>query len=647
MDIVLAHDRAHKDTSLKREIEGLQTKQAFAIVYSSLLEQEGSITGVELLPSSRHDFPVAYSIDSVDPAFPVKIIYVDYVTSNEPQPLMSDEFLEQLKSITSAWEIPPSDTKLPRINKEISRILSSLEAPVKKIKIIFLTNRIVNWDASEDLSKLPSTVSVDIYDLATYADLLDELYNSKRELKVDFPGEKTQQVFTVGPFGQRSQNYETYLAVFPARVLVEMYQSHGQALIERNVRSFLQLRNRVNAGMIETITSAPEMFLAYNNGLAITATGITIKTAKDGSKTISSLTNPQIVNGGQTTAVLYEAANRRNLPLSDVMVQAKVTIVPDPAEAEVLTPMISKFANSQTAVKKTAFDSRDSFHTSLSDISKILKFPTPDSYAYSYYEAKEGDYDQEVNLIRNQEERQIYENYYPRSRKITKLEAATFYNSWEQYPHQVAKGEGINFAFFQDLKDEQKLTANQNLWTTIVGQATLYRAADKIVADLKLGAYKRPTVAYTLALMSDLRNKKLNWKNLVEADSFPEDLASEIRGIAPKVRELIINSAGNKNVLSWAKSPECWSAVRGNFNIEIKAKDVLPSRKTADKYLADNKYLMALRAWSFDEKVGTGDQRHAVTRLIENNQKGKVTLPVLQEMAKSLIELAWDNGFKK
>ena len=92
MDISLAHDRAHKDTSLKREVEGLQTKQSFALVYSSLLEQEGSITGIELLPSSRHDFPVAYSVDTIDPAYPLKVIYVDYVTSHEPQKLTLSDF---------------------------------------------------------------------------------------------------------------------------------------------------------------------------------------------------------------------------------------------------------------------------------------------------------------------------------------------------------------------------------------------------------------------------------------------------------------------------------------------------------------------------------------------------------------------------
>jgi hypothetical protein len=586
-------------------------------------------------------------VDALDPAFPLKVLYVDYVTAHDPQKLVPSDFEKLLDSIIDAWELAATGDELPRINGEIDRILTSIEAPVKKIKLLLLTNRVVSGNTSAALSKLPESVSLEIYDLEAYSALLDEIYNSKRELKVIFPGEKTQLIHTVGPFGQRSRNYETYLAVFPARVLVDMYQSHGQALIERNVRSFLQLRNKVNSGMLETISASPEMFLAYNNGLSITATGIELETRKDGSKTISSLTNPQIVNGGQTTAVLYEAANTRNLPLSDVMVQAKVTIVPDHGEAEVLTPLISKFANSQTAVKKTAFESRDSFHTSLAEISQIVKFPSDQNYAYSYYEAKEGDYDQEVNLIQNIDERKIYEGYYPRARKITKLEAATYYNTWQQFPHQVAKGEGINFAFFQDLKDEHKLTASQATWTTIVGQSTLYRATDKIVADLRLGAYKRATVTYTLALLSDARNKKLNWKNLIEAESFPEELSNEIKSIAPKVRELIISTAGNKNVLSWAKSAECWAAVRGNFSMEIKARDVLPSRKTADKYLANNKYLIELRSWSFDEKVGTGEQRYAVTRLIDNNQKGKTTLPALQESVKSLIELSWDNGFNR
>ena len=68
--------------------------------------------------------------------------------------------------------------------------------------------------------------------------------------------------------------YTSYLAVVPGQVLNDLYLEFGSRLLEGNVRSFLSARGKVNKSIQNTIKNYPEMFFAYNNGIAATATEI-------------------------------------------------------------------------------------------------------------------------------------------------------------------------------------------------------------------------------------------------------------------------------------------------------------------------------------------------------------------------------------
>lgn len=101
--------------------------------------------------------------------------------------------------------------------------------------------------------------------------------------------------------------YRCLLTMIPGNILVEMYRQHGPRLLERNVRSFLQLKGKVNQGIRKTIIDEPQMFLAFNNGLSVTATGLHIEDHSDGTAKLVSADDFQIVNGGQTTGSIFRA----------------------------------------------------------------------------------------------------------------------------------------------------------------------------------------------------------------------------------------------------------------------------------------------------------------------------------------------------
>ena len=143
-------------------------------------------------------------------------------------------------------------------------------------------------------------------------------------------------------------DYQCVFTVLPGQLLAEMYDRYGAKLLQRNVRSFLQLRGKVNKGIIETVRDAPDRFLAYNNGISATATGLVTDDRADGTYLVK-LDDLQIVNGGQTTATLHHAAVREGIDLSQVQVPAKITVV-RPEQLDQLVPKISRYANSQNAI---------------------------------------------------------------------------------------------------------------------------------------------------------------------------------------------------------------------------------------------------------------------------------------------------------
>ena len=63
---------------------------------------------------------------------------------------------------------------------------------------------------------------------------------------------------------------------------------------------------------------------------------------------MTSIDDLQIVNGGQTSASIYDAF-RRGIDLSQVYIQMKLTVVSEETASK-LVPEISKFANSQNRV---------------------------------------------------------------------------------------------------------------------------------------------------------------------------------------------------------------------------------------------------------------------------------------------------------
>ena len=101
--------------------------------------------------------------------------------------------------------------------------------------------------------------------------------------------------------------------------------------------------------MLGTIENNSKMFFAYNNGLTITRDDVVVNNGL-----LHSITNIQVVNGGQTSNTLLYAKKSKNLDLKDTFLQAKISII-NKEKYEKIVPLISRYSNTQNTVRKSDF----------------------------------------------------------------------------------------------------------------------------------------------------------------------------------------------------------------------------------------------------------------------------------------------------
>lgn len=122
--------------------------------------------------------------------------------------------------------------------------------------------------------------------------------------------------------------------------------------MEQNVRSFLQFTGKINKGIRKTINDEPHMFFAFNNGIAATADNIELD---ETNRHIRHIRNLQIVNGGQTTASIFNTAKKDKADISKIYVQVKLSVIKDSEQYANIVSRISQYANTQNKVNDADF----------------------------------------------------------------------------------------------------------------------------------------------------------------------------------------------------------------------------------------------------------------------------------------------------
>lgn len=357
-------------------------------------------------------------------------------------------------------------------------------------------------------------------------------------------------------------DYSAYLAIFPAEVLNELYAQFGPRLLELNVRSFLQARGKVNKGIRETILNAPERFLAYNNGIAATASSIDID---PGTGTIRRIEDLQIVNGGQTTASIHHAARRDRADISRVFVQAKITVV-SPESLGTIVPLISRYANSQNRVSEADLSANDPFHVAVEELSRTTWAPATDGTQRQtrwFYERARGQYADALGREGTLARKRAFKQQNPTAQKFTKTDLAKFENTWDQLPQEVSKGAQKNFILLmRRLAERGKFTPDAAYFQDLVAKALLFRRAERLVAEQQFGGYRANIVTYTLALLSHRTAQRIDLEAIWREQELPQPLSEAIVEVSHAVFGVIASPPGGANVTEYCKRDACWARVR-------------------------------------------------------------------------------------
>lgn len=116
--------------------------------------------------------------------------------------------------------------------------------------------------------------------------------------------------------------YETIFGSVSLKHLVDIHNKYGVALYEKNIRTYLGLRQRqgVNESIQKTLTDDPENFFYLNNGVTALYETKKEKTKKDGVKGFS-VTGLSVINGAQTiSSAATLGAQPENLEKAKVMI---------------------------------------------------------------------------------------------------------------------------------------------------------------------------------------------------------------------------------------------------------------------------------------------------------------------------------------
>lgn len=378
---------------------------------------------------------------------------------------------------------------------------------------------------------------------------------------------------------------ESFLCVMPGKILADIYERYGSRLLEGNVRSFLSTKRAVNKKIRATILNNPEMFFAFNNGIAATAKQIELKSS-DGGMRIISATDFQIINGGQTTALLLYTRIKDKVSPEKIFVQMKLTQIGEmeASEQDALIEEIARSSNSQNKVNDADFFSTHPFHVEMEKISRRMFAPSKKGLSFStqwFYERASGQYVQE-QMKMTARQKKDFQQKNPKAQVISKTDLAKYRMSWLEFPHIVSKGAQTNFAQFAAeigaAWTKNSTQFNELYFKETVALAIIFHAVENLISRQdwykRTKSYRANIVTYSLAMFHHALKKKfprleLNLQAVWELQDLPKDFEEIFEKITFAVNEFITGERPITNVTQWCKQELCWSRMKDAVRVDL------------------------------------------------------------------------------
>lgn len=450
---------------------------------------------------------------------------------------------------------------------EVAKLVQSTKGKINQLRLYVITNGLTDPDVgiaveSDDGEYI---IEYNVWDMQRVYQQ-HNIRTGKEKVEIDFQTEYNTELQCL-KMSEENPFVDAYMAIIPGITLAKIYKKYQQVLLEKNVRTFLQFKGKVNKSIRKTLREEPDMFFSYNNGISTTASEIEVKDI-DGTLYITRLYDWQIVNGGQTTASISASLNDRDVELSKVFVPMKISVIRDAENGESIIKAISTSANSQTAIKNSDFSANEPYLVDLEKFSRSEWVPNSNAKPVCkwYFERTRGQYLDQLAQLSGFNEK-AFKREYPKNQKITKTDIAKYEASWNMMPYNVCRGAEKNYTIFvADIKRD-KPDVNANYFKRVIAKCILFNTIDSIVKSKKLGGYKANMNTYLMAAISFLSDKNLDLTYIWEHQMVQQDVIDRIEELVPMVWLHLTGSSSSggsqsSNAGEWSKKPECWSRLK-------------------------------------------------------------------------------------
>ena len=450
---------------------------------------------------------------------------------------------------------------------EVAKLVQSTKGKINQLRLYVITNGLTDPDVgiaveSDDGEYI---IEYNVWDMQRVYQQ-HNIRTGKEKVEIDFQTEYNTELQCL-KMSEENPFVDAYMAIIPGITLAKIYKKYQQVLLEKNVRTFLQFKGKVNKSIRKTLREEPDMFFSYNNGISTTASEIEVKDI-DGTLYITRLYDWQIVNGGQTTASISASLNDRDVELGKVFVPMKISVIRDAENSDSIIKAISTSANSQTAIKNSDFSANEPYLVDLEKYSRSEWVPNGNTKPICkwYFERTRGQYLDQLAQLSGFNEK-TFKREYPKNQKITKTDIAKYEASWNMMPYNVCRGAEKNYTIFvADIKRD-KPEVNANYFKRVIAKCILFNTIDSIVKSKKLGGYKANMNTYLMAAISFLSNKNLDLTYIWEHQMVQQDVIDRIEELVPMVWLHLTGSSStggsqSSNAGEWSKKPECWNRLK-------------------------------------------------------------------------------------
>ena len=454
----------------------------------------------------------------------------------------------------------------------IAEYIRDYEKDIENINVVLLTNKETVPEIPESIKIDKISVKFDVWDLER---ICQSLYQNKshEDLIIRFQN-KYKYPLKMIKVKQNTEVYDCYIGVISGQCLAEIYRDEGQKLIEKNVRSFLQATGKINQGIKKTLSEEPEMFMTYNNGISTTAKNIVIDKEKSGDDfvVIKEIVDWQIVNGGQTTASIYNAL-QMGVDISQVNVQIKLTVIQEQSKIEEMVGFISKYANSQNKINMSDFSANDPYHIEMARLSEKIYVPSKNGKSIHrwYYERARGQYMVDVNRQPTPSAKRKFKEVSPKAMCISKTVAAKCMMAWMRYPNIVSKGLETNFIEFSAMiKKGEVPKPSQDAYISMISKVILFKECDKLVAKQNFGGYKAQINYYVIALLAEFHSDEVDDMDIWKHQGISPHLSIRLEELILKVWNHFMNPATiGINITQWCKKEDCWELLKIRYKNKL------------------------------------------------------------------------------